>query len=299
MLQHNVVVRRIRTALVRRVFNELKKRAEKAPEEYSAFWDNFGPVLKEGLYEDHENREKLLELVRFRSTGSGDITSLAAYNERMKKGQEDIFYISGENLDALQASPQLEGFRAKGVEVLLMTDPVDEFWLPMVGEFDGKKFTSVTSGSIDLSKIKQTGKNKKANVEKEAEKAGDADIAKLVLAFKETLGDTVKDVHPSERLTDSAVCLVAGEGDMDLHLERMLKMQGHLDVPSASRVMEINPAHPLIKKLSELVNKPAKKKSVEEMAYILLDQARIVEGEPVIDPAAFSKRLNSILEGSL
>ena len=127
----------------------------------------------------------------------------------------------------------------------------------------------------------------------------DADIAKLVLAFKGTLGDTVKDVQPSERLTDSAVCLVAGEGDMDLHLERMLKMQGQLDVPSATRVMEINPAHPLIKKLSELVKKPAKKKSVEEMAHILLDQARIVEGEPVKDPAAFSQRLNTILEGSL
>ena len=299
MLQHNVVVSRIRSALVRRVFNELKKKAEKVPEEYSAFWDNFGPVLKEGLYEDHENREKLLELVRFRSTEANEITSLAAYIARMKKGQEDIFYISGENVDALQASPQLEGFRAKGVEVLLMTDPVDEFWLPMVGEFDGKKFTSVTSGAIDLSKIKQTGKNKKADVEKEAVKAEDADIAKLVLAFKGTLGDTLKDVQPSERLTDSAVCLVAGEGDMDLHLERMLKMQGRLDVPSATRVMEINPAHPLIKKLSELVKKPAKKKSVEEMAHILLDQARIVEGEPVKDPAAFSQRLNTILEGSL
>ena len=299
MLQHNVVVTRIRSALVRRVFNELKKKAEKAPEAYAAFWENFGGVLKEGLYEDHENREKLLELVRFQSTASGEITSLAAYTERMKKGQEDIFYISGENLDALKASPQLEGFRAKSVEVLLMTDPVDEFWLPMVGEFDGKKFTSATSGAVDLSKIKQTRKDKTSDDETAPEKAGDADIAKLVLAFKETLGETVKDVQPSERLTDSAVCLVAGEGDMDLHLERMLKMQGHLDVPSATRVMEINPAHPLIKKLSEVVDKPAKKKSIEEMAHLLLDQARIIEGEPVSDPAAFSQRLNAILESGL
>ena len=299
MLQHNIVVTRIRSALVRRVFNELKKKAEKAPEEYATFWDNFGGVLKEGLYEDHENREKLLEIVRFQSTAASDITSLAAYVERMKKGQEEIFYISGENIDALKASPQLEGFRAKGVEVLLMTDPVDEFWLPMVGEFDGKKFTSVTSGAVDLSKIKQTSKSKKAEEEGVSERAGDADIAKLVLAFKDSLGDAVKDVKPSERLTDSAVCLVAGEGDMDLHLERMLKMQGHLDVPSASRVMEINPSHSLIKKLADLVKKPAKKKSVEEMAHLLLDQARIIEGDPVADPTAFSQRLNSVLEGSL
>ena len=167
MLQHNIVVTRIRSALVRRVFNELKKKAEKAPDEYANFWDNFGGVLKEGLYEDHENREKLLEIVRFQSTAASDITSLAAYVERMKKGQDEIFYISGENIDALKASPQLEGFRAKGVEVLLMTDPVDEFWLPMVGEFDGKKFTSAPSGAVDLSKIKKTRKDKPADDEAE------------------------------------------------------------------------------------------------------------------------------------
>ena len=169
----------------------------------------------------------------------------------------------------------------------------------MVGEFGGKKFTSATSGAVDLSKIEQNRKDKTADDETAPEKAGDADIAKLILAFKEALGETVKDVQPSERLTDSAVCLVAGEGDMDLHLERMLKMQGHLDVPSATRVMEINPAHPLIKKLSEVVDKPAKKKPIEEMAHLLLDQARIIEGEPVSDPTAFSQRLNAILESGL
>ena len=299
MLQHNVVVKRIRSALIRRVFNELKKKAEKDPEEFSKFWENFGAVLKEGLYEDHENRDKILEIVRFNSTASDKLISLAEYVERMKKGQTEIYYISGEGLDLVKASPQLEGFKARGIEVLLMTDPVDEFWLPMVGQFDEKPFTSATSGSVDLSKIKNV-KDKKENDDKnEAKKADDASVAKLILALKESLGETVKDVCSSDRLTDSAVCLVAGEGDMDLHLERMLKMQGQMEVPTAARVLEINPAHPLIIKMSEVVNKPAKKTALTDMALLLFDQARIIEGEPVSDPAAFSQRLNSILEQGL
>ena len=299
MLQHNVVVKRIRSALIRRVFNELKKKAEKDPEEFSKFWANFGAVLKEGLYEDHENRDKILEIVRFNSTASDKLISLAEYVDRMKKGQTEIYYISGEGLDLVKASPQLEGFKARGIEVLLMTDPVDEFWLPMVGQFDEKPFTSATSGSVDLSKIKNV-KDKKENDDKnEAKKADDASVAKLILALKESLGETVKDVCSSDRLTDSAVCLVAGEGDMDLHLERMLKMQGQMEVPTAARVLEINPAHPLIIKMSEVVNKPAKKTALNDMALLLFDQARIIEGEPVSDPAAFSQRLNSILEQGL
>ena len=299
MLQHNVVVKRIRSALIRRVFNELQKKAEKDPEEFSEFWANFGAVLKEGLYEDHENRDKILEIVRFNSTASDKLISLAEYVERMKKGQTEIYYISGEGLDLVKASPQLEGFKARGIEVLLMTDPVDEFWLPMVGQFDDKPFTSVTSGGVDLSKIKNV-KDKKENDDKnEAKKADDASVAKLILALKESLGETVKDVCSSDRLTDSAVCLVAGEGDMDLHLERMLKMQGQMEVPTAARVLEINPAHPLIIKMSEVVNKPAKKTALNNMALLLFDQARIIEGEPVSDPTAFSQRLNSILEQGL
>jgi molecular chaperone HtpG len=296
MLQHNVVVTRIRSALIRRIFGELNKKAEKAPEEYATFWNNFGAVLKEGLYEDQDNREKLMELVRFNTTAGDGLVSLAAYIERMKKGQEEIYYISGDNIEALRASPQLEGFRAKGIEVLLMTDPIDEFWLPLVGAFEEKAFTSVTSGGIDLSKIKEPKKKKDGEEEAEPEKADEASMAKLILALKETLGETVKDVRASDRLTESAVCLVAGEGDMDLHLERMLKMQGHMNVPSATRVLEINPSHALIKKLTQAVDKPAKKKTLDDMAYLLLDQARIIEGEPVSDPAAFSRRLDAIME---
>ena len=296
MLQHNLVVKRIRSALIRRVFNELKKKAEKDPEDYHNFWDNFGAVLKEGLYEDHENRDKLLEIVRFNSTVSDKLISLSEYVGRMKKGQEDIYYISGEGLELIKSSPQLEGFRARGIEVLLMTDPVDEFWLPMVGKFDEKSFTSVTSGNIDLTKIKGKKEKEAGKEDTKPTVADDALVAKLILAFKETLGEAVKDVCSSKRLTDSAVCLVAGEGDMDLHMERMLKMQGQMDVPGAARVLEINPTHPLIVKMSEVVDKPAKKEALNDAAHLLFDQARIIEGEAVPDPTSFSQRLNSILE---
>ena len=299
MLQRNLVVNRIRSALIRRVFGELKKKAEKKPDEYKTFWENFGAVIKEGLYEDHENRDKILEIAKFNSTSSDSLTSLNEYVERMGKGQNEIFYISGESIELIKESPQLEGFKARDIEVLLMTDPVDEFWLPMVGSFDGKAFTSVTSSSIDLSKIKKKKDSPKQSQEDSDDKADEASVAKLVLAIKEALGETVKDVRASNRLTDSAVCLVAGEGDMDLHLERMLKSQGHMDTPNAPRILEINPTHPLIIKMSNSIDKPAKKRSLDDMAHVLFDQARIIEGEPVNNSAAFSKRLNEFLQKSL
>ena len=297
MLQHNVLVGHIKKALVKRIFSELKKKATKKAEEYATFWDNFGAVLKEGLYEDHENREKLLELVRFKSTESDNLVSLEDYVGRMNEGQEEIFYISGEDAETLKSSPQIEGFKSRGVEVLLMTDPIDEFWLPMVHVFNEKSFKSVTSGDIDIGKIKRSDE---AGEEKEKpEAADDAAVAKLLIAFKEELGDAVKDVRASDRLTDSAVCLVAGEGDMDLHLERMLKSQGHMDVPTSARVLEINSTHDLIKQLSVLTDDLTRKEDLQHMAHLLLDQARIIEGEAVSDPVAFSKRLNSALAKGL
>ena len=290
MLQRNPVVNKIRGALIKRVFNELQKKADKSPSEYAQFWENFGSVLKEGLYEDHENREKILNLVKFKSTNSEDTTSLKDYIERMKKGQDNIFYISGDDIETLRNSPQLEGFKSKNIEVLFMTDPVEEFWLPMVGTYEAKSFTSVTSSSIDLSKIKDAKKDKKDSIE-DKEKANDSSIAKLIIDFKETLGETVKDVKSSDRLVESAVCLVAGEGDMDLHLERMLKSQGHVDTPSAARILEINPSHPLIIKLSKMAGKPAQKDTVKSMALILLDEACIIEGQTVSAPSSVSERL--------
>jgi molecular chaperone HtpG len=192
----------------------------------------------------------------------------------------------------LRASPQIEGFKARGIEVLILTDPVDEFWLSMVGNYKEKSFKSVTSGDVDLNAIKHSDGAKKDKKEKPAKNAL---AAKLVIVFKETLGEAVKDVRISDRLTDSAVCLIAGEGDMDLHLARMLKQQGHTDTQSNSRILEINPAHNLIKKLTTITDDLSKKEDLDNMAHLLLDQARIIEGEAVSDPAAFATRLNNAL----
>ncbi|MBT4117384.1 MAG: molecular chaperone HtpG [Rhodospirillaceae bacterium] len=299
MLQHNAVVRRISTALVRRIFSELKKKAEKAPEEYAAFWADFGAVVKEGLYEDADNRERLLEIARFRSTNSDDLISLADYAARMKEGQEEIFFITGADIDQMRVSPQLEGFQSRGLEVLLLDDPVDEFWLPTVGLFEEKPFRSVTAGGIDFSKIKTDDDAGKDEDKDGPEKADAADVAKLILAFKEALGDAVRDVQTSDRLTDSAVCLISGDGDMDFHLERMLKRHGQITAPAAARVLEINPAHALIKKLTAMSGDLTKKDQISETAHLLLDQAYIAEGEPLGDAAGFAQRLSAALERGL
>ena len=292
MLQRNPVLRRIRDGLVRRVLGELKTKAEADTEGYETFWEAFGPVLKEGLYEDAGQREPLLELARFRSTASEDWTTLAAYVERMRDGQEAIYYIAGEEGAALAGSPHLEGFRARKVEVLLLQDPVDDFWVSAVGEYDGKGFVSVSRGGIDLSAIPL------AEDESPSEDAGpEADIASLVALFKVTLGEAVKDVRGSETLTESAVRLVADEGDMDLHLERMLRRHGQIDSAMSRRVLELNPRHRLVQGLARSM--AAGEDRAAQLAPLLLDQARIAEGETPDDPAAFARRLADALADSL
>ncbi len=295
LLQHNPVLTKIRTAVTKKVIAELKKRATKDPEAYAAFWSNFGAVLKEGIYEDESQREPLLELVRFRSTASADLVSLADYVGRKKEGQEAIYYISGDNAENLARSPQLEGFAAKGVEVLLLTDPVDEFWISMVPKFQDCAFKSATRGGVDLGKIKGATPDESKD-EKDAEPP--ADVAALIAFIKLTLKDEVKDVRASERLTSSAVCLVADEGDIDMHLERILMQQRQLD-HAARRILEINPKHPLIKGLSARIGENGAGAEVEDVARLLLDQARIMEGEPLPDPAAFAERLSSFMAKGL
>jgi len=294
MLQNNPLVARIRHGLTRRVLTEIGKKAKDEPEAYAAFWDQFGSLIKEGLYEDHENRDTLLELVRCRTTGADGLVSLDTYVERMKEGQEAIFYITGDELEALRKSPQLEGFRARGVEVLLLTDPVDEFWIPAVGTFKDKPFKSVTRGGADLAKIKPA-EDKAAEEQEQPPPEG---IDALIARFKIALQNDVKDVRPSDRLTDSPVCLVADEGDMDMHLERLLKQHKQLDM-TARRILEVNPRHPLIQRLAGLAGADADAARIEEMAHLLLDQARIIEGEQLPDPAAFSRRLAQALQRGL
>jgi molecular chaperone HtpG len=296
MLQHNPMLAKIRSGIVRRVLGDLTKKAEDAEqaEAYATFWENFGAVLKEGLYEDYEHREQITKLLRFRTTGAEGLVSLDDYIGRMKEGQDAIFYITGDDIDMLRRSPQIEGFKARGVEVLLLTDPVDEFWIPSVAEYKDKKFKSVTRGGADLSRIKASTEPEKPEEEKPAEN----DLGSLLAALKLTLADSVKDVRISERLTDSPVCLVADEGDMDMHLERLLKQHRQLDT-SAQRILEVNPTHPLIRRLTDLAARNGVSDGLEDVAWLLLDQARIVEGEQIPDPAAFARRLAVMLEKGL
>ena len=291
MLQSNPMAARMRQQLTRRMLAELGKKATDAPEEYAKFWDNFGAVLKEGLYEDREQRDALLELSRFRSTGREGLVSLDDYVAAMRPGQEAIYTITGDNLDMVKRSPQLEGFRARGVDVLLLTDPIDEFWVPAIGAYKDKPFKSATRGGVDLDKIE-------APAEQANEKPPPAKLASLIAIFKLALGDAVKDVRSSERLTDSAVCLVADEGDMDMHLERLLKQHRQLDT-AAKRILELNPRHKLIERLAATVGETGASDQLSEFAWLLLDQARIIEGEQLPDPPAFARRLAELLERGL
>ena len=299
MLQNNPTLTRMRSAIVKRVVGDLGKKAEEAPDEYRAFWENFGAVLKEGIYEDIENREALMGLARFPSTADPDaMVGLADYVGRMKEGQSAIYYITGEEAEKLRKSPQLEGFAARGVEVLLFTDPVDEFWVQSAAEFDSRPFKSATRAGAEISDIPLN--DDAADTTEEAEEPADQGrIDSLIAMFKLTLDDAVKDVRVSERLTDSAACLVSDEGDMDIHLERLLKQHNQLDAGASKRILEINPKHALIRTLAERIGADEAKDRLDNAAWLVLDQARILEGEPLPDPGAFSRRLSDALARGL
>ena len=295
-LQHSPVLAKIRKDLVKRVLDELERRAKAEDGDYATFWENFGAVLKEGVYEDHEQRERLLELARFRSTASDGWVSLADYVARMKPGQDAIYTISGENLQALKSSPQLEACRAKGVEVLLLADPIDDFWMPSAPSYQDKPFRSLTRGDVDLSKIE--GAVAGAAGEAAPEAVHGAELDRLIALFKSQLGERVKDVRPSARLTDSAVCLVADEQGLDMRLERFLKQHQQLDELS-KRVLEINPKHGLIRQMAALAEDAGQRAALGDLVELLLDQARIVEGEPLPDPGVFSRRMSAFLAKGL
>jgi len=296
MLQNEPMLRHMRGQIVKRVLGELEKKAEKDPEGFTTFWRNFGAVLKEGIYEDHEVGPRILKLARFDSTAGDELTSLSDYVERMKPGQEAIYYITADDLAAARRSPHLEGFRKKGIEVLLLTDAVDDFWLQAHGEFDGTQLKSVTRGGADLSKIEDQESTDDDQDKPEAPKEGD--LATLIAAFRETLGDAVKDVRTSDRLAESPVCLVADDNDMDMRLERMLKAHKQVDAAS-KRVLEINPRHALVIRLVDRMRDDGLNADIEEAARLLFDQARIIEGEPLDDPAAFSRRMANFMSRAI
>ncbi len=289
-IQESPLLAAIKKGVTSRIFVELERLADKEPQTYAKIWDVFGAVLKEGIYEDFERREALLKLARFKSTASDDWRSLKDYIAALRPNQTAIYYIAGDDLARLKSSPHLEGFQARGIEVLLLADPVDTFWVVPSAGFDGKPFKSVTQGAADLALIARL----------DATQAAAPDIAEPVkdfLAFvKATLGDAVAEVRASERLTDSAVCLVAPEQGPDRALERLLAGAGRLT--SASKpVLEVNPQHELITALASLGE--ADRSFKEDAAHVLYEEARLMDGDRPADARAFSDRLGRVLKRGL
>ena len=278
MLQSTPILARIRKALVSRVLGELKNRAKDDATGYATFWGNFGAILKEGIWEDSEHRTELAPLMRFHSSTQEGWTSLPDYVERMPEGQETIYYLSGDNIDALKSSPQLEGFKAKGYEVLLMSDSIDAFWPERLDTFMDKKLRSVTQSAGDI-----------------AADGEQPDISPLLAALKEALGDAVSDVRATGRLTDSAVVLAADDKGPDLQMQKLLRRAGRAMMP-AKPILELNPTHKLIEALSA---KQDDKALMADAAATLLDLARVQEGELPADSTAFARRVTSLLAGSL
>ncbi|MDN7350474.1 molecular chaperone HtpG [Acetobacter senegalensis] len=283
MLQATPVLARIRKAVTSKVMGELKTRAKDAGA-YATFWENFGPVLKEGMWDDAAHRTEVAGISRFRSSAVEGLTSLDDYISRMKPEQDAIYYLTGDNAETLAASPQIEGFKARGVEVLLLSDPVDSFWPDRLSSYEGKALRNVAQGQNDLEKF---GAPEETSAEK-------ADMDTLLPALKTALGDAVSDVRATDRLVNSAMVLTAPEGAPDLQLQKLMQRSGQ-SLPAVTPVLELNPAHPVVHNLAEKVKAG---EPITDLAHILLDVASIQSGEPPKDVNAFSRRLMDYLAGS-
>jgi len=286
ILQDSRDVEAIKNGSVKKVLSLLEDVAENKPEDYAKFWNEFGRVLKEGPGEDFANKDKIAGLLRFASTHADteeQNVSLKAYIERMKPEQEAIYYITADTFAAAKNSPHLEIFRKKGIEVLLMSDKVDEWLLGGLTEFEGKKLQSIAKGDLDLGKLED-------DADKEAQKQVEENAKDLVERLKAALGDTVKEVKVTHRLTDSPACLVAGEHDLSGNLARILKAAGQ-KAPDSKPVLEINPTHRLVEKLGA----EADDAKFADYAHVLFDQALLAEGGQLEDPASFVKRMNSLI----
>ncbi len=280
LLQESRDVKAIREGCTKRVLSMLEDVAENQKDKYAAFWKEFGAVLKEGVGEDHANQERLARLLRFASTHADEGVSFADYVSRMKEGQEAIYYLTADSLAAAKSSPQLEIFRKKGIEVLLLVDRVDEWMLAHLYEFDGKPLQSVARGAVDLGKLQDEEEKK------HAEQAAEA-VKPLLERLKTTLKDRAKDVRVTTRLVESPACIVVDEGDMSTHLARLLKQAGQ-QAPKALPILEINPEHALVKRLES-------DERFDDLAHILFDQAWLAEGGQLDDPAAYVRRVNRLL----
>lgn len=291
MLQNNPVIEKIKNGVATKVLKELDKLSKDNEAKFLTFWQQFGAVLKEGLYDAAEHKDGILKVCRFYSTTSDtESVSLDDYVSRMKDGQKEIYYISGENVETLQNSPQLEGFKARDIEVLLFKDTIDDFWLQSVPNFGDYKFMSVTKGSIDLANF---GKTEDDKSDAEPTPKASPKVEELITLIKSTLADEVGDVTISTRLTTSPSCLIAGEHEVDLKMERILKNQQQYDA-NGKRVLEINADHSLIQKLAENTAND----HIKDAAHLLLDQAKIALGEPVDNPTEFARRLNYFIENA-
>ena len=285
ILQRNKQIDSIRGASVKRILDVLVKMAKDEPDNYKTFWQEFGRVLKEGPGEDFANKEKIAKLLRFASTqGNGDeqSVSLDDYLSRMQPEQDKIYYITGESFNAVKNSPHLELFKKKGIEVLLMSDRVDEWMMSFLNEYDGKKLVSVAKGEVDLGKLEDKEEQKKAE-------AASKDFKDLLKQMQEVLGDKVKEVRVSHRLTDSPSCLVVEEHDMAVSMQKLLKQAGH-SLPDTQPILEINPEHMLVKRLKDETDS----ERVADWTYILFDQAMLSEGGQLEDPVTFVKRMNDL-----
>lgn len=290
MIQDSPILAAIRKGVTGRIVKELEKLAENGAGAFHKLWDNFGSVIKEGICEDFERRAQLTALARFRTTASGGgHRSLADYVKDAKDSQDAIYFLVGGNLEQLKTSPQLEGFRARGIEVLLLTDPVDSFWVTNAPDFKGKTFKSITQGAADLAKF--------ARPEGDAASTGaaSAEMQGFIAFAKEKLAGEVSDVRSSDRLTESAACLVASEQGYDRHMERILQGAGRPQ-SGTKPVLEINPYHPTVKAIAAETEDATLR---EDATLLLLDQARVLDGDKPNDPRAFADRLSRLLQMSL
>ena len=288
LLQNSPTLRKISKTLKKRILTELGKLKEKDPEKFEKFWENFGPVIKEGIYEDADSKVDILALSKFKSVNNQSSIFLSEYLDKMHKKQDAIYYLASENIEQAENSPHLEAFRKKKLDVLILTDPIDTFWLSVVNEFKDKKFMSITHGEVNLDKFDET---KDKNDKKDEKK-----FEKLIAKVKEVLGEKVADVRISNKLVDSTCCLVASDSGMDVHMERMMMLQNK-DFKGMPRVLELNPDHKLIKKLNSLIGK--RDNETKQIALTLYDQARLMEGQLPEDIGDYCSRVSDYMQSSL
>ncbi len=289
MLQNNPQVAQIRKALTGRVIAELETLSAKEPESFEKIWQAFDKVLKEGLYEDHERRDKLLALARFTTTAGDGLRSLKQYVADLKPNQTEVYYLVGDSAERLRSNPALEAARARGIEVLLLTDPIDALWTALPLDFEGKRLKSLSQGEVDFSLVPVLEPAAGADAEP---KPAAADEPSVIAAVKAALGERVAEVRPSQRLTDSAACLVASGQGPDRELERLLSRQNR--GAGAKPILEINMRHPVVQAVAQATSQ-TRNDDVADLAMLLFDQARILDGEVPDDPAAFAARLNRLV----